>query len=150
MIIKKLFILSLPVLLFACGQDKTHEPREEQKADTTAAAPDTTKKKGIHEYEMKTFYMVFLNKGAKRDQDSATAAKLQEEHLAHLTKMANEGKLLIAGPFLDEGNTRGICIYDAASLEEAKGYAEADPAVKAGRLSVEVRPWMSDRNAKLK
>ena len=87
--------------------------------------------------------MVFLNKGPKRDQDSVTAGKIQEQHLAHLTKMANEGKLLLAGPFLDEGDTRGICVYNVASIEEAKQLAEEDPAVISGRLKVEVRPWMT-------
>jgi uncharacterized protein YciI len=44
---------------------------------------------------------------------------------------------------------RGICIYDVKSLERAKALAEADPAVKAGRLRVEVHPWMSQKGAKL-
>jgi uncharacterized protein len=124
---------------------------------STAIAQDKKEKKpqkepgkSIADGEMKTYYMVFLNKGPKRNQDSATAAQIQKDHLAHLTKMADEGKMVIAGPFLDDGSTRGICIYDVATLEEAKQLAEADPAVKAGRLTVEVRPWMSKKGATLK
>ena len=99
--------------------------------------------------EMKTYYLVFLLKGPNRSQDSTEAAKIQEAHLAHLTKMSKEGKLVMAGPLLDDQDLRGICIYDVKNLEEAKALAEADPAVKAGRLKVEVHPWMSQRGAKL-
>lgn len=100
--------------------------------------------------EMKTYFMVFLVKGDKRDQDSATAAQIQTQHLEHLTKMWNEGKMDIAGPFLDEDDTRGVCVYNVKTIEEAKALAESDPAVKSGRLKVVVRPWMSMKGASLK
>lgn len=105
--------------------------------------------KAEDKYEMKTYYMVFLKKGPDRSQDSATSAKLQNAHLAHLDKMHAEGKLCIAGPFLDNGEIRGICVYTVASAEEAKRLAESDPAVKAGRLIVEIHPWMAAAGSKL-
>jgi uncharacterized protein YciI len=100
--------------------------------------------------EMKTYYMVFLVKGDKRDQDSATAAQIQNQHLEHLTKMWHEGKMDIAGPFLDDEDTKGICVYNVKTIEEAKALAESDPAVKSGRLKVVVRPWMSMKGSVLK
>ncbi len=36
----------------------------------------------------------------------------------------------------------GVVVYEAASIEEARSLAEADPAVKAGRLKIEMHPWM--------
>lgn len=117
----------------------------------TSVKPEQSKDKRIDEQgEMKTYYMVFLVKGDKRDQDSATAAKIQSQHLEHLTKMWNEGKMDIAGPFLDEDDTRGVCVYNVKTIEEAKSLAESDPAVKSGRLKVVVRPWMSMKGAVLK
>jgi uncharacterized protein YciI len=68
--------------------------------------------------------------------------ELMKQHLAHLRRMWEAGKMVIAGPLLDDGNTRGLCIYKVASVEEAKKLASDDPAVKAGRLAVEVHPWM--------
>lgn len=105
--------------------------------------------KRIDQGELKTYYLVLLLKGPNRSKDSTEAAKIQEAHLAHLTKMHQEGKLVMAGPLLDDQDLRGICVYDVKTLEEAKALAEADPAVKAGRLKVEVHPWMSQRGAKL-
>ncbi len=106
---------------------------------------DSTKPK----YDMKTYYMVFLKKGPNRDQDSVTTAKIQEGHLANIGRLAELGKIAIAGPFLDDGDVRGIFIMDCSSKEEADSLCQTDPAVKAGRLKAEVRPWMSARGAKL-
>ncbi len=101
-------------------------------------------------YEMKTYYMVFLKKGPNRDQDSATVAKLQEQHIAHLNKMADAGKMDLAGPFMDNGEIRGICVYNVATKEEAEKLANEDPMVKAGRLIVEIHPWYAAKDSKLK
>ncbi len=101
-------------------------------------------------YNMKTYYLVFLKKGANRSQDSATVQKLQEAHIAHLTKMGTLGKMDIAGPVTSDTDLRGICIYNVATKEEAEKLANEDPMVKAGRLTVEVLPFYSAQGASLK
>lgn len=100
--------------------------------------------------EMKTYFLVFLKEGPNRSQDSATAAEIQKGHMAHLTKMYNEGKMDLAGPMMDDTKLKGICVYNVENLETAKSLAESDPAVKAGRLIVEVHPWYSMKGAKLR
>lgn len=102
---------------------------------------EMAKKVKADEYGMKQYYMVYLKAGAKRDQDSATAADIQRRHLDNITKLANEGKLIVAGPFLDKGEVRGIFILDAASMDEAMQWTQTDPAVQSGRLIMEVHPW---------
>lgn len=101
-------------------------------------------------YEMKTYYLVFLKKGPNRSQDSVTVNKLQELHIAHLDKMATEGKMDICGPLLEDGDIRGICIYNVASAEEAEKLANDDPMVRSGRLKVEIHPFYSAKGATLK
>lgn len=85
--------------------------------------------------------MAFLKRGPNRSQDSLTAASLQEAHLKNITKMAEEGTLVLAGPFLDDGEIRGIYIFNVSTVEEAKKLTESDPAIKAGRLIMELHPW---------
>lgn len=101
-------------------------------------------------YEMKTYYLVFLKKGENRTQDSVTVSKLQEQHMAHLTKMADSGKMDICGPLMEDIDIRGICIYNVATKEEAEKLANEDPMVKAGRLKVEVHPFYSAKGVSLK
>ena len=82
-----------------------------------------------------------LTKGINRTQDSVTAAKIQEGHMANITRLYNEGKIKVAGPFGDDGNWRGIFIFDAATKEEVETLLTTDPAISSGRLSYEIHPW---------
>ena len=96
---------------------------------------------GADEYGMKKYVMAYLKRGPNRDQDSASAAELQKAHLQNITRMAEEGTLVLAGPFLDSDEVRGIYIFDVETIEEAKALTETDPAIKAGRLEMVLRPW---------
>src|SRR6056297_644167 len=100
-------------------------------------------------YLMQQYYMVFLKSGANRSQDSIEAARLQKEHLAYLSRMAEEGYASLIGPFGGDGEIRGIAVYNTATLEEADSLARQDPMVKAGRLEVEVNPWWTAKGGKL-
>jgi uncharacterized protein YciI len=48
----------------------------------------------------------------------------------------------LAGPFLDNDRIPGIAIINAASAEEARNIASADPTVQSGRMAVEIHPAM--------
>lgn len=90
---------------------------------------------------MKQYYFVMLTIGANRTQDSATVASIQKAHLANIERLAKEGKIIVAGPFGDDGNWRGIFIFDCASKEEVEKYLQTDLAVSSGRLAYEIHPW---------
>lgn len=85
--------------------------------------------------------MAFLKRGHNRSQDSITTANLQRSHLDNITKLANAGKLVLAGPFLDVGDLRGIYIFDVSTIEEAKKLTETDPAIQQGSLVMELKLW---------
>lgn len=107
-------------------------------------------KEGDTTYLMQQYYMVFLKSGPNRSQDSTEAAELQKKHLAHLSRMYEQGYTSLTGPMGDDGDLRGIVIYNTPSLEEADSLAKLDPMVKAGRLVVEVHPWWVAKGGKLK
>ena len=94
-----------------------------------------------------TVYFGFLKRGPNRGQDEATAKRLQAEHLAYMDGQSKEGRLIVAGPFMVDGDRRGIVVYRVATAEEAKQRAEADPMVKVGRLAVELHPWQVPKGA---
>lgn len=99
------------------------------------------KKVGADPYGMKTYYLAFLKAGPNRNQDSTHAAQIQRAHLDNINRLAEEGKIIIAGPFLDKSEVRGIYIFNVETEEEAKKLTESDPAVQSGRLVMEVHPW---------
>lgn len=99
------------------------------------------KKLGADKYGMKTYVMAFLKSGPTNIKDSTASAELQKAHLKNIIRLANEGKLIIAGPFLDNQEIRGIFIFNVSTVEEAKKLTETDPAIKAGELVMELHPW---------
>lgn len=66
---------------------------------------------------------------------------IQAGHMAHIGKMHEAGKLAIAGPFAGGGNRRGVFLFKLDSIEDARALAAEDPAVKAGRLKLEMFYW---------
>ena len=99
---------------------------------------------------MQQYFIAFLKKGPNRDQDSVAAAKLQEGHMNHLGRMYELGYADISGPFGDDGDIRGITIYNVPTLKMADSLANIDPAVVAGRLEIEVHPWWAAKGFPLR
>lgn len=133
------------------GKELKKEPSMEEKAEALKEQGYQTflYKEGDSTYLMQQYYIVFLKTGENRGQDSAATAELMEQHLAHLTRMAEEGYSSLTGPMGDDGELRGIVVYNTATLEEADSLANLDPMVKAGRLKVEVHPWWTAKGGKL-
>jgi len=130
--------LLLLFLVAACNSplvSRTHPP-EPAPYDSLLAT-----KLGADDYGMHHYVMALLKSGPNRDQDSVTAAQLQRAHLDNIRRLAEEGKLVLAGPFLDDGDIRGIYLFDVRTLEEASSLVSTDPAIQAGRLVMELHPW---------
>ncbi len=99
---------------------------------------------------MQQYFIAFLKKGLVRNQNEEEANRLQSEHLAHLGKMYELGYADISGPFGDDGDIRGITIYNVPTLAMADSLANSDPMVKAGRLEIEIHPWWAGKGFPLR
>ena len=134
-------IFTVGVFLMACQQDETIIQELNNKDDKIRYDSIKATEYGADEYGMKSYVMAFLKKGPNRDLDSAEADRLQRAHLDNIGRMAEDGKLVLAGPFFGEGDLRGIYIFDVASIEEAQKLTETDPAIQAGSLVMELKQW---------
>jgi hypothetical protein len=104
------------------------------------------------EYTMKQYYFVLLTKGARRGEitDTARINELQRGHMANIERLAKEGKIIVAGPFGDDGNWRGIFIFDCETQEEVEKLLQTDPAIAAGRMAYEIHPWWTAKGTTFK
>jgi uncharacterized protein len=131
-------IIGLSTLLLACGGGAA-SPQPAAPCSPAMIAPAGT-------FAMHQYYMGFLRRGPAWSADQTPEVKqISEGHMAHIRAMAATGKLILAGPFEIEGTPpnaiAGILLFDVETMEEARAMASEDPAVKAGRFTLEVLPW---------
>lgn len=117
-------------------QEPSVEARSAPEYDAALA-----KRLGADEYGMHRYVIALLRAGPQRDQDEAAVEALQRAHLQNIERLAQEGKLVLAGPFMDDGDLRGIYVFDVATVQEARALTETDPAIREGRLVMELHPW---------
>jgi len=94
--------------------------------------------------ELEAFELVLL----RRPHDATpypedVLQRIQAEHLAYHARLREAGDIVTNGPVSDQpdASLRGLTFYRTGSLARAREFAEADPAVRAGRLSVEIMTW---------
>ncbi|MNK09844.1 YciI-like protein [compost metagenome] len=145
--------LLLPILIGAALALTSCAREEEKSCSEPQVEPGTEKivagdfnqalatELGADEYGMKRYVMAFLKKGPNQDQSPEEAKRLQRAHMDNISKLAEQHKLVVAGPFMDDTELRGIYIFDVETIEEAKALTQTDPAIKAGRLVMELHPW---------
>jgi uncharacterized protein YciI len=132
-----LFILCITSMASACSNGhKTTEvsTTQPEKYDINN---DTTVSAG----EMKRYWLVLLQKGPNRNQDSISAEKIQTAHMANINRLAKEGKLIMAGPIGIEDDLRGIFLMNCADSTEVENFVKTDSAVITGRLIMKYYPW---------
>ena len=101
-------------------------------------------KKASQPLKWNTVYLGFLKKGPNRkegDGKTPEVQELQKAHLANINRLAETKKLVVAGPFGDDGELRGIFVFRVGSMKEAQELAATDPMVKIDRLRLELHPW---------
>ena len=107
------------------------------------AALASAQEKAEPQHKLIEFHMALLKRGPKYNA-SGMATDLRDQHIANVMSLLDSGKAVIAGPLGDDSDIAGVYIFRAKSAEEARAWAESDPAVKAGFFSAEMHPWWSE------
>lgn len=104
------FFLSF-FLIAVIGCETNENPSQIGENNTTTVYDEALAAElGADEYGMRRYVMAMLKVGPNQDHDSETAMELQEAHMENIRRLAAEGKLIIAGPFLGGGELRGIIL----------------------------------------
>jgi uncharacterized protein YciI len=92
-------------------------------------------------YQMKQYWLVLLKKGPNRNHSKSDGEKIQAAHMANITRLHQQGKIIMAGPIGSEQDIRGIFIMNGNDSTEIASYVATDSAVLTGRLRFEILPW---------
>ncbi len=135
--------ITLIILFIFCFSCSTPNSKQNESNETNEKTydPEYARKLGADDYGMKQYVLAYLKRGPNRTEDPAEAEKIQKGHMANINRLAEEGKLVLAGPFLDDTEIRGIFIFNTISVEEAEIWTNTDPAIQAGSLIMELHPW---------
>ncbi len=127
--------LSLLLALASCA---TEGPRHERNAVPTGAAARHSALQAPHLY-----WFGMIRQGPTWSaEETEASAQLQRDHLANIGRLVGEHKLVLAGPFDNgHGDERGLFIFDVETRAGAEALVQSDPAVRAGRLVVDLLPW---------
>lgn len=92
---------------------------------------------GADDYGMRNYVLVILKtgptplpKGEKRDE-------MFKGHFANMERLANAGKLAVAGPLDGVDGWRGLFIFAVKDIDEAKRLTETDPVIINGEMVAE-------------
>lgn len=134
---KQKFILALLSVLATTGLSAQKETKKSTFNQELATSL------GADQYGMKPYTIVMLTTGPTKIEDKAKMGELMKAHLGNIQKLSNEGKVIVAGPFLEQNKQtfRGMFIFNTKSKEEAEQWVKTDPAVQAGVFSYEIFPW---------
>lgn len=105
-------------------------------------------KKGPQFMDLQPMWLGLL----KRPKDAPTLTKekgeeIQAGHMANINKMAAEGALVWAGPFLEDTPLRGMFLFYGLPKGRIEELANRDPAIKAHRLELELMPWHTPKGS---
>lgn len=141
---KTFLFFTLWTAILSCDLEK---PVKQDIAPDHAASSATTydsvmaQAYGADDYGMKKYVMAFLKRGPNKSADTETRNQLQNEHLKNISRLAEEGKLVLAGPFFGDGDLRGIYIFNVDNIAEAEALTNSDPSIQAGVLTMELKEW---------
>jgi uncharacterized protein YciI len=97
---------------------------------------------GADEYGMKSYILVILKAGTNNMEKGAARDSIFRGHLKNIGRLAESGKLVIAGPMGDNDKAyMGIFILNVKTISEAKVLLQTDPAVSSGVLDTELYEW---------
>ena len=128
-----LFVPGLSVM--AAG--RAQAPGEQPVYDSALA-----ERLGADQRGMRHYVLVILKTGPNRMPEGEKRKAMFAGHFANIQRLANEGKLAVAGPFEDNPDGwRGLFLFAVADVEEAKRLTATDPVIVNGEMVAEYHPW---------
>lgn len=92
---------------------------------------------GADDYGMRKYVLVVLKTGPNKMPPGAERDAMFKGHFANMTRLSDEGKLALAGPFDGVDGWRGLFILAVADIESARQLVATDPVIIQGEMVAE-------------
>jgi len=96
---------------------------------------------GADEHGMRSYVLVILKTGPNRIPDGPEREEMFRGHFANMNRLADEGKLALAGPLDGVDGWRGLFVMAVSDLEEAKKLVATDPVIIKGEMAAEYHKY---------
>jgi uncharacterized protein YciI len=133
--IKSLLSAAIVMLIFTfSGHSQTsNDNKSGSKFDAELA-----KRLGADKMGMRNYVLVILKTGPTVVPAGKERDEIFKGHFANINRLADEGKLVVAGPFGDKGGDwRGMFIFNVENVEDAQKLTATDPVIKSGIMVAE-------------
>jgi uncharacterized protein YciI len=100
------------------------------------------KRLGADERGMRSYVLVILKTGPTRMPDGDARKAMFAGHFANIQRLADAGKLVLAGPFSEDADGwRGLFVFAVADIEQARALTATDPVIVSGEMVAEYHRW---------
>jgi uncharacterized protein YciI len=96
---------------------------------------------GADDYGMRSYVLVVLKTGPTPMPAGPERDAMFQGHFANMKRLAEEGKLVLAGPFDGTEGWRGLFVFAVEDIEQAKQLAATDPVLASGEMVAEYRKY---------
>lgn len=133
----RLALLLLAFLLPALLPARAGQPAATPVFDAQLAA-----KVGADDYGMRSYVLVILKTGPTPVPEGPARKEMFAGHFANMNRLAEEGALVLAGPFSDDPDGwRGLFVLAVADVEAARKLVATDPVIANGEMVAEYHRW---------
>lgn len=101
----------------------------------------TAQRLGADQRGMRQFVLVILKTGPNKVPAGKEREDMFAGHFANMKRLADEGKLALAGPLDGVDGWRGLFVYAVKDIEEAKQLTATDPVIIKGEMVAEYHKW---------
>ncbi len=129
----------IKILVLLASLSVCHSVFADQPAPSVKTAPDPVlaQQLGADQRGMRKYVMVILKTGKHRVPDGKARDEMFQGHFANMKRLADEGKLVLAGPFGDKTDWRGMFIFAVDNVEAAQLLVATDPVITNGEMFAE-------------
>lgn len=131
--ITRLTTALLAVLFLTTGSSVSIAAEEAKPAFDEALA----KRIGADDHGMRSYVFVLLKTGPNPKPKGPERDAMFKGHFANMQRLAEEGKLVIAGPFDGVDGWRGMFVFAVKDIDEAKQLTASDPVIASGEMVAE-------------